>query len=179
MTPHHDHHLLERVRLLRESFDRGFATPLSVRDGARADFLTIRVGGDPYALRLSELLALSADKKIVAMPSRAHAVLGLAGFRGAITPVFDLGRLLGYPPADAPRWIALAGERTQIGLAFELFEAHLRLSDATLLRESESDRAGVRGAVRDGALTRPILHLPTLLSMIDERAPEAGAAEER
>ncbi len=179
MTPHDEQHLIQRVLLLRESFDRGFALPLSTRDGTHSDFLTVRVGGDPYALRLSELLGLAADKKIVAMPSRAHAMLGLAGFRGAITPVFDLGRLLGYPAANAPRWIALAGERTQVGLAFELFEAHLRLSDAALFRNSESDRAGVRGALSDGALTRPILHLPTLLSMIEERAPQAGAAEER
>jgi len=171
--------LEERARNLREAFDRAFAAPFAGEGGDRTDLLAIRVGGDPYVLRLSELFGLSADKKIVPIPSRAGALLGLAGFRGAVTPVFDLARLLGYPPASAPRWIVLAGERAQVGLAFETFEAHLRLDNAALVAPAADERPGLRGAVRDGNVTRPLLHSPTLLSMIEEQAPEAGAAEER
>jgi purine-binding chemotaxis protein CheW len=174
-----DHRLQNRARLLRQSFDRAFAAPLMTGVDGRTDFLAVRVSGDPYALRLAELAGLSADKKIVATPSRAPAMLGLAGFRGAVTPVFDLGRLLGYPPAGTLRWIALAGERVQIGLAFDAFEAHLRVASGALFAETTTERPGLRGAVRDGELTRPILHFPTLLSLIEGRAPEAGASEER
>jgi chemotaxis signal transduction protein len=172
-------HLQERLRELRETFDRDFAHEARQAGGERNDFLAIRVGGDPYALRLSELLGVAADKKIVTTPSHAPALLGLAGFRGAVTPVFDLGRLLGYGNAEAPRWIALARERQQVGLAFEVFEAHVRAGVSDLIAEASSDRAGLRGALRDGALTRPIVHFPTLLSIIEGRAPEAGAREER
>jgi chemotaxis signal transduction protein len=172
-------HLQERLRELRETFDRAFAHDAGQAGGERNDFLAIRVGGDPYALRLSELLGVAADKKIVTMPSHAPAMLGLAGFRGAVTPVFDLGRLLGYGASEAPRWIALAGERQQIGLAFEVFEAHVRAGVSDLIPEASSDRAGLRGALLDAERTRPIVHFPTLLSIIEGRAPGAGAPEER
>lgn len=171
--------LEERVRKLRDGFDLAFAAPIAAERGARIDFLAIRVGGDPYALRLSELLGLAADKKIVPTPSGERALLGLAGFRGSVTPVFDLARLLGYPPANAPRWIVLAGERAQVGLSFETFESHLRVESSALLEKSADERPGLRGAMRDADITRPILHSKTLLSMIEERAPEPGASEER
>jgi chemotaxis signal transduction protein len=171
--------LFERVRALRESFDRGFAEPASAAIGDRTDFLAVRVGGDPYALRLSELLGLVADKRIVKTPSRSDALLGLAGFRGAITPVFDLARLLGYPPADAPRWLALTRDGALIGLAFELFEAHLRVTSEAFVKDAAGDRPGLRGAVRDSDLTRPILHFPSLLTIIERQAPGSGASQER
>lgn len=169
----------ERWRALRENFDGTFALPEQDARSEHSDFLAVRVAGDPYALRLSELLGLSADKKVVLTPSRESALLGLAGFRGTVTPVFDLGRLLGYPPSAAPRWIALTGERTQVGLAFEGFEAHLRVGSDALIAETASDRPGLRGAVRQAELTRPILDLKTLLSIIEGEAPESGAGEER
>lgn len=171
--------LEQRAQQLREAFDRAFAAPLTDGVEVCTDFLAVRIGGDPYALRLSELSGLSADKKIVPIPSGAAALLGLAGFRGAVTPVFDLARLLGYPTTRAPRWIVLAGERAQVGLAFETFEAHVRVGNAALVAPAADERRGLRGAMRDGRITRPILHAPTLLSMIEEQAPEAGAAEER
>jgi purine-binding chemotaxis protein CheW len=170
--------LFERARALRELFDRGFAEPASDRAGESTDFLAVRVNGDPYALRLSELLGLVADKRIVKTPSRSDALLGLAGFRGAITPVFDLARLLGYPPADTPRWLALTRDGALIGLAFELFEAHLRVTDEALVEGAADERPGLRGAVCERELTRPILHFPTLLTLI-EHAPGSGASQER
>lgn len=171
--------LLERARLLRESFDRGFAEPASGRTGESTDLLAVRVNGDPYALRLSELLGLVADKKIVKTPSRNDALLGLAGFRGAITPVFDLARLLGYPHVDAPRWLALTRDGALIGLAFERFEAHLRVTSEALIADAAGDRPGLRGAVHDRDITRPILHFPTLLTIIERQAPGSGASQER
>jgi chemotaxis signal transduction protein len=179
VSGHERDHLQERLRELRETFDRAFAREARQVGGERNDFLAIRVGGDPYALRLSELLGVAAGKKIVTTPSHAPAMLGLAGFRGAVTPVFDLGRLLGYADSEAPRWIALARERQQIGFAFEVFEAHVRAGVSDLIAEASSERAGLRGALRDAELTRPIIHFPTLLSIIQRRAPEAGASEER
>jgi purine-binding chemotaxis protein CheW len=171
--------LIERARELRELFDRGFAEPASPRVGESTDFLAVRVNGDPYALRLSELLGLVADKRIVKTPSRSDALLGLAGFRGAITPVFDLARLLGYPTAGAPRWLALTRDGALVGLAFELFEAHLRVSSEALVIDAADERPGLRGAVRERELTRPILHFPTLLTLIERHAPGSGASQER
>jgi chemotaxis signal transduction protein len=171
--------LFERARALRDLFDRGFAEPASASAGESTDFLAVRVNGDPYALRLSELLGLVADKRIVKTPSRSDALLGLAGFRGAITPVFDLARLLGYPPADAPRWLALTRDGALIGLAFELFEAHFRITSEALVKDAADERPGLRGAVREQTLTRPIVHFPTLLTLIERHAPSSGASQER
>ena len=91
----------ERVAALRAGFDRGFAEParpdLIVREG----LLAIRVGQQAWAIRLSEIAGLFVDKRITPVPGGHAALLGIAGFRGAILPVYDLAIVLGHPRDSA------------------------------------------------------------------------------
>lgn len=110
---------------LAAEFDGSFA--LAHREApVTVDVLAIGVGGDRYALRISDIAGLFADRAITAVPSSRAELLGIAGFRGSIVPVFDLAVLLGYTSIAAPRWLVIASG-TPVALAFEEFAGQLRV----------------------------------------------------
>jgi chemotaxis signal transduction protein len=119
--------LSARVSALREAFDGAFGQAHVPQADGALDFLVIESGGQRYALRLSQVLAVHADRKLVSAPSARPELLGLVGLRGAVAPVYDLARLLGLPTLARPRWLALVRGRLPLSLAFERFERHLRL----------------------------------------------------
>ena len=100
--------LTGRAAELRSAFDGGFAEPIVLDATVKADLLAIRVGAEACALRLNEISGLLVDKKITRVPGGAPALLGIAGFRGAIMPVFNLQSLLGRSTAATPRWLVIA-----------------------------------------------------------------------
>jgi len=104
--------LVETVARMRAEFDGGFALSPPVASDAQVEYLAIRVGGDPCALRLADLLGVYVDRKVVPLPSSVPSLLGIASFRGALVPVHDLRLLLGYlrtAPAGKVRRSTLAG----------------------------------------------------------------------
>jgi purine-binding chemotaxis protein CheW len=157
---------------LRCLFDSSFAAAASSMTEPLEDLLAIRVGADPYALRLSEIAGLYVDVKIVPVPSPVAQLLGIVGLRGKMAPVYDLAALLHYPPAASPRWMILAGASQPVGLAFETFEAHLQVSRASLA-DGEVRREGggavrqhVRGVVRAADTLHPIIHVASVVELI-------------
>ena len=74
-----DEYGLTRAEQLRRSFDASFARAHATDERASDRLLAVRVGDDPYALRLAQVLALHADRKIVPIPSTAGGLLGIAG----------------------------------------------------------------------------------------------------
>lgn len=116
---------------LREAFDQGFSLPVADASAGVAveDYLAIRVAGEAQLLSLSEVASLLPLRSVTRLPSPLPALLGIAGYRGSIVPVYDLGALLGYPPAvqaeAPPRWMVIAAAQP-VGLAFETFEGHWR-----------------------------------------------------
>jgi chemotaxis signal transduction protein len=110
---------------MRHAFDSSFAQPLPERDVARDQLLLVRVGGVQLALRAVELAGIHADRAVTRVPARAAGLIGVAGVRNAIVPVFDLGVLLGYPArGTAQRWLAITAAGS-IGLAFEALDGHV------------------------------------------------------
>jgi hypothetical protein len=87
----------DRAAQLRHAFDG------SLTQAARADVaplekvMVILVGADPYVLHLAGVAGLFADKKVTCVPSPVGTLLGIAAFRRAVLPVYDLGLLLGRP----------------------------------------------------------------------------------
>jgi chemotaxis signal transduction protein len=171
-------HLATRAAELRLAFDRVFAEPGRRDATAMENLLTFGVGSEPYALRLSDIAGLFADRKISRLPSGLAALLGFAGFRGAIVPVYDLHVLLGRPKTEAPRWLVVAAA-APVALAFETFEGHLRLSHEAIVSRAADDQSP--RAVRDVAswerVVRPIVHMPSVLAAIG--APQASANMQR
>jgi chemotaxis signal transduction protein len=157
---------------LRCLFDSSFAAAASSMTEPLEDLLAIRVGADPYALRLSEIVGLYADIKIVPVPSPVVQLLGIVSLRGKMAPVYDLAALLHYPPAASPRWMILAGVSQPVGLAFETFEAHLQVSKASLAdgedrgESSGAVRQHVRGVVRAADALRPMIHVASVVELI-------------
>jgi purine-binding chemotaxis protein CheW len=172
--------LAARAPELRRAFDQGFSEARRLETTSTEDFLAIRLGAEPHAIRCSEIAGLFVDKKITRLPGQVGALLGVAGFRGVVMPVYDLRALLGYPAAETPRWLVLAAA-SPVAFVFDVFDAHLRLPNTEILprRESKSSRGYVTeyAHARTGAM--PILRLPSLLEAISNPAPQAAPHEER
>lgn len=174
------HSMDRRAEQLRRAFDQSFEVASHRETTFTEDFLGIRVAEDPYAIRLSEISGLFLDKAITRLPGSASGLVGVAAFRGAIVPVYDLRVLLGYPESGPPRWLALAVAPTPLGLAFDKFEHHLRVPPETIAKQdTEGQRVHVREIVRTGETARPIIHLPSLLNAVTTRARAVGLNKER
>ena len=160
------------LRSLRQEFDRSFALAPRVAAEPPENFLALRVGGDAYALRVAEIGGLFTGRRIMPLPTPMPALLGVAGFRGQIAPVYDLAALLGYPSRDAPRWLVLARLREPVALAFDTFEAHFSALPECIIAAGDQGaaRPHLGGAVQGADASRPIIHLQPLLEDIQQRA---------
>ncbi len=169
-----------RAAELRDAFDRAFASARPSDARADVDLLAIRVGADPFALRLADVSALFADRKILRLPGPIPELLGLAGFRGATLPVYDLRALLGYPALAAPRWLVIAAERP-IAIAFDAVGRHLRVPSSAIAATDDRDRTRrhVREVVRADGIARPIVHVPSILEAVQKRAHSFVPRKER
>jgi purine-binding chemotaxis protein CheW len=164
---------------LRLAFDRGFAQPVERDAAANTDLLAIRVGAETCAVRLREIAGLFVDKKITPIPGSAPALLGVAGFRGAIMPVFNLQSLLARSSAATPRWLVIAAS-TPVALAFDAFEGQMRLSpDAILPRPPGAPvQSYAREFVRMPAQLCPVIDLPLILDAIKaQKSPQQSNAK--
>jgi chemotaxis signal transduction protein len=83
-------------------------------------------------------------------------LLGIVGVRGMMAPIYDLGMLLGYPPAASARWTVFVRAPQTVGFAFEAFESHLQVLASSVTGKT------VRAA---GAL-RPIIDMPSVVAML-------------
>jgi chemotaxis signal transduction protein len=156
----------KRAVELRLAFDSGFANPPSVERSATQGLLAIRVGSQKFALRLEEISGLFVDKKITFVPGGSEYLLGIAGFRGVIAPVYDLQRILGYPGGQAPRWLVIACTAS-VGFAFDAFDGQLRISPEGIAPQQRSDKHDLTsGVVHVGDVVRPIIELSRVLDVL-------------
>jgi chemotaxis signal transduction protein len=168
-----------KLLALREAFDRSFAEAVGAERPEQLDFLALRIAGDPYAVRLSEIQSLHLSRKLTVAQSRVPALLGLAGFRGVLTPVYDLGQLLGYPAEPSAKWLVIARGAAPIAFAFGTFDAHLRAAQDQFSAPELGESAAIRGAIRHGDGALPLLHLPSLVEDIAQRIKAFGSSQER
>lgn len=159
--------LSERAAKLRTDFDRSFSAPLRADVGVKIDLLAIRVGSESCAVRLSDVTGLFADRAVTRIPGNNAALLGIAGFRGAVVPVYYLQTLLGYAGAQIPRWLVTAAT-SPIALAFDAFEGHLRVpADAILPQQTHTKvRNYAREFIRGADVIRSVLHLPSVIGAL-------------
>jgi chemotaxis signal transduction protein len=166
--------MLAVAATLRRSFDDSFAAPETAMNESQEGMLAIRVGADPYALLLSEIMGLYSDVRVIAVPSPVPQFKGIVGLRGMIAPVYDLAALMHYPPAASTRWMVLAGGARPVGFAFERFEAHLRVSAASAQNggdaggEGGATRQYTRGSVRAAGALRAIIRMDAVMKQIGE-----------
>jgi chemotaxis signal transduction protein len=161
--------MANRADVLRETFDAGFAGAPMAQTDAGENYLGIGIGGDAYAINLSEVTGLFAGRKIVSLPARFIEIMGVANLRGQTVPVYSLRAFLNYPPADETlRWIVLAGPA--VGFAFDQFHFYARVT----LEQISVGRGG-HGHIPSMAMIagtqRPIISIRSLLDTIARRKP--------
>jgi purine-binding chemotaxis protein CheW len=157
---------------LRRVFDQSFAVATASKTERLEDLIAVRVGADPYAIRLAEIAGLHVALKIVPVPSPAVQLLGVAGLRGSMAPIYDLAALLRYSPATNPRWIVLVRMPQPIGFAFDTFESHLQVPEADLADREGADGSRretsqhLRGSLRAAGALRPIIHMASVVELL-------------
>lgn len=162
--------LLTRAAELRAAFDRSFAESRPLGPPPLVDFLAIRIGAEPYVLRLGDIAGLYPNRKITPVPGGGHALLGIAGFRGAIVPVYDLQLLLGHSAGGTPRWLVTVAVATA---AFAVTEQQglFRLPPEAIVSQ-QSDGAArphVREFARTAESVRPVIDLFSVLDTVQQQ----------
>jgi purine-binding chemotaxis protein CheW len=156
---------LKRLEALKEAFDHSFAAP---PPAARSDFerlVGVRVGVErqAFAFRLTDLSGLSALPALVPLPGAPAACLGVAGVRGRLVPVFDLGLMLGLSSAPA-RWVVLGPVEEPVAFAISELDGYFEAPHDTLQAALAASPDDPVHAVWRHDVARGILHLPTLLA---------------
>lgn len=168
---------------LRNAFDRERAVPFSSSADEQAEsLLAIRVAGDGYAIRVSEISGITTNREIVALPTHVSGLLGIAGIRGALIPVYSLPSLLGYDTAvEALRWLALCEAHESFALAFDAFEGYLRISIGQIYPAKRSETSSAQGThlAQTAGGTRAIVSIPLLTKTIQERCRVSSVSKER
>ncbi|WP_229072636.1 chemotaxis protein CheW [Actinoplanes sp. DH11] len=163
----------ERVNRLRTDFDRSFAEPARTVGADSVELLAIGVGGRPYALRLSQASGVHPDRAVTALPTPVPALLGVAGFAGAVVPVYDLAALLGHPIPERPRWLVLTTGAPPLALAFHRLDHHLRVPVVDVVEGSIGDAGPgtyLQGLVRLPDGNRPIVDVPATRALVHQLA---------
>ena len=124
---------------LAADFDRSFALAHAALPDY-LDVLVIDIASERYALRVSDVAGVFVDRAVTRVPATRAELVGIAGFRGAVVPVFDLAALLGHSAVASPRWLVILAA-SSIALAFERFGGHLRVPRATVRDVVEVDGA--------------------------------------
>ena len=172
--------LTDKAAALAARFDRSFALPRSAVIPPRQDYIAVRIRDDLHALRLPQLAELRSGIPITSLPGSDMELIGLASFRGAAVPVYDLGLLLGYLPGDGkPVWCALAA-MAPMALAFDAFEGHLRLSvEASAAGEESRDaRPHINGILRTSDQILPIIDLSSIIDVIARTTAKGNSMQE-
>jgi chemotaxis signal transduction protein len=174
----------DKAAQLRQAFDHTFALPPSLASPEVEDLLTIRVAGDPYAIRVLEIIRIVSQRSVVSVPAATPDLLGLAGIRGGIVPVFGLSSILGYgPDPGSPRWMILCGSEEPIALAFSDFEGHLRLPTSAFHADENvrATRKQVKyvnqvASTPDGV--RAVISIPLIMATIRNRISQHRPTKE-
>jgi chemotaxis signal transduction protein len=167
-----------RAEILRLAFDRGFAAPPQPAAEDTERLVAIRVGPDPYAVRVTEISGLFADKKIVPVPTPLPALLGVTGLRSGIVAVYSLRALLGQAPAsDTPRWLFATAE---VALAFDALDGYARVAPSEIARTNGGTAAEhVRATVRIGGALCSLVSVESVVEEIKRRVAAVGTIKER
>ncbi|HEX4457626.1 MAG TPA: chemotaxis protein CheW [Polyangia bacterium] len=165
-----------RALALRREFDDSFARPARSRVADVERLLQLRCGADGYAFRLRDIGGLTAARKIVPIASAIPEVLGLAGVRGNLVPVYSLAALLGYGlENEAPRWFVSVRDVEPIAFGFAQFDGYAELQTSAV-HAGKAPRAHVQALAHvqreTGQQTIAVLDVASLVGTIRERAQE-------
>jgi len=156
-----------RAQSLRDAFDRTFSeAPAVIASSAALRFFGLRVGGDPFALRMTDVARLHTGGTVVPIPSPSPTLLGIASVRNALVAVHDLHVLLGHPAGGSRRFWILVRPGRPVGLAFDDLDGHFEADPTSPLEAAAGAARHTRGATRSGASIRPIIDVASILGAL-------------
>jgi chemotaxis signal transduction protein len=142
-----------RAAQMRRDFDAGFTRPAQRSSVILVDVLALRLGDEPRLLRLRDIAGVIAHPVLTSVPTPAPALQGIVGNRGSVVAAYDLGTLLGQPPA-IPRWLVITAAEPSVAVTFEQFDGYQRIE-------------------RDTADPAMIVEMPMIIDTIRDLAREA------
>jgi chemotaxis signal transduction protein len=160
---------------LRDDFDRGFAAALRSAETGHSDALCVRIGGEPFAIRLADIASLHTRLRVIALPTGARELIGAAAIRASILPVYDLAVALGLPRITEAPWIIVHCGGAA-GFAFEVYEGHARIPERST---GSAGRGHIVGQVTVDGQARSMIDLGSVLASIENRANHSGSAKEQ
>lgn len=169
------------VAELRQSFDQLFAAPDQTRAGDIDDFLSIRVGARPFALRVCELARIEVGRKLVQLPGGDPWLLGLTNCQGKLVPVHSLELALGFERTPGNKaWLIICGREEPLGLAFDGLDEYLRIPQSQVFSTgaAESSRKNAQQAIHGGGELRPVIHLPSIVAAVRKRIVASRVGED-
>lgn len=170
----------ERLADMQRSFDQSFAGVVVGEAESLERMIMIRVAGALFLMPADHITGLAKAKRIVLLPSRIPELLGLAGVRGALVPVFDLTAVLELQRhGSAAAWLALAGRDSPIAFAFDELSGQVELARASLYAdEGGIARRHVRLLARIGSSVHPVIDIPSILETIRKHTGLSGPGKE-
>jgi chemotaxis signal transduction protein len=170
--------LTRRLADLRAAFDRSFTTPARTEDGETEAVLSIAAGTGHFALRIAELAHVEPRRKIVPLPNGPRGLIGVAGIRGRVVPVYGLADLLDCRDGREDQWVALAGRDEElIAFSFTALEGHARIARSELDRTMGDGCSANARLIRIEGAPRVLLALANLTTAMKRRAREGGSKE--
>ncbi len=153
---------------LKRDFDDSFKVSRRPFEEKLEDLLAIRLGREPFALRLSEVATIVAGPPITSVPSQHSALLGLAGLRGVLVSVFDLGLLLGLQRVASVKWV-LRVKDSSTAFGFAELEGQFRAQARDAAADALEQRA-VKGELHGAVRVWPLLNLSSLARGLESAA---------
>jgi chemotaxis signal transduction protein len=109
----------------------------------------------------------------VAIPSPVSELIGIAGVRGGIVPVYSLAALLGHARQDQERWLVLCQLENPVVFAFTELEGYIQVPVAQLQVAKEDRKHDyLRQVIRTGERLRPVVSISSLVELISTRCKQ-------
>ncbi|MGD8845845.1 MAG: chemotaxis protein CheW [Desulfobacteraceae bacterium] len=92
--------LYDRLRELKEAFDRATAKPIETRPADRVNYLVFELGREWFAWPVANLAQIEIDRRIVALPGRQADLYGVMNYKNKVLAVANLHHRLNLNSID-------------------------------------------------------------------------------
>jgi purine-binding chemotaxis protein CheW len=127
----------------------------------------VRVGGEAYAIPVSDVLEIADLGDIAPVPGASASILGVLNLRGQVLAVVDLARVLGLVRgAAAQRVVVAESDGRRAGLAVDAVDDVGELTEA----EEAAESPHLRGTVMSGSELVGVVEVASVFDSIEPAA---------
>jgi len=133
-----------------DAAETGYGTGESAAEQPRREFLTCRLGEEPYGIDILRVREIRKVEGLTRVPHVAPFVRGVINLRGSIVPIVDLGLMFGFPEPldlDSASVIVLNADRRLVGLAVTSVSDVIALADDEIVPAPDLGQRAIDAAV--------------------------------